>query len=608
MRRTYVELSYGLSVLAVALGACSVDGNNSPSEEGSAFANPARPAEGGATSTDAAAGQGLATSSQAPKGQDGGGADCPNGCPAAKTGAGTSDPFTPGAANGSQNVKVDSSGALVLDRSATVGPSVIWIANTAENTVSKVDTTTFKELGRYRTGSGDPSRTSVDSLSDAYVGNRNGHSLTKVSAAGVKCPDRDGNGTVSTSAGLRDVLAPGKDECVLWETPLGGDIRGVAAQDIYVETKEDPELPAQLQMKRYVWAGGMHGNIYKLDGETGKVLLTTSAPCPVYGFALDGAGQLWMTSGSCLGRLDTNKCVDAASCAALACQTQCSGSGNPVSCADTCDTATKQKIQLPDSTYGITVDYKQRVWLGGGKGLKRYNPSAPAAQRLMTSVNGFSHGVAADSKGWIWGAAKPSLVRLNGDTMQSLTITLPDSKGMAVDRDGKIWIIGSGSSAHVVVPGPGINDNTVKVDAVVNLGNPYTYSDMTGQQAALAKRDPGHYREAFPGCAQGDTSWLSLDFDVETPAGTSVLFRVRTAATAQALAGAKWIGATTVPPGKSPVALPPLFKAAGIAPQHFLDVEVWLSVIVADPTGVLTPKVKTFGVTHTCPSDVTPPR
>ena len=48
----------------------------------------------------------------------------------------------------------------------------IWIANSGENSVSKIDTVTGNELGRYRTGPGseNPSRTTVDIDGNVWVG------------------------------------------------------------------------------------------------------------------------------------------------------------------------------------------------------------------------------------------------------------------------------------------------------------------------------------------------------------------------------------------------------------------------------------------------------
>jgi hypothetical protein len=592
-------LVHGLLPLALLLAGCGGDDSTSN--------YPHKPKVDAGTGGSGGAmldGGGMGGSGGTQMNTDGGSTACTGDCKTNKTGAGTEDPFDP-ETNESGNVSLDQDGALVLDRSASQSPHVIWIANSGQSTVSKVDTTTFQELGRYRTGAGDPSRTSVNSIGDVYVGNRGGHSLTKISAAGDKCPDSNGDGVVTTSHSAAEILTYGQDDCVLWETQLEGYIRGVAADDKYTQVQVDPDLPPQIEEEHYVWVGNLPGGtLWKLDGATGAVLLKTQGPCGgIYGLALDGKGNLWSaTNDGCVGRIDTLKCKDNASCAAEpVCQTTCDGTGN---CGDQCDGAMMQRIAMPEGTYGITVDFKQRVWLGGGSGIKRYDPKLPAAQRYAHSgANGFSHGIAADANGWVWGANDPNVVRVNGDTLEWTKINVGSSKGMAVDKDGKIWAISYMKDfASVITPGPTIDQNPVQ-QPVQGLASPYTYSDMTGLQAALAKNEPGHYLETFEGCDAGDTRWYDLSWDVSTPANTSVMFRGRTAATQAGLSAAKWITLAVIPTATPPVDVDTKFKAAGIKPEKFVELEVWLSVTADDQT-LVTPKVKSFGVTYSCPPKV----
>ena len=108
----------------------------------------------------------------------------------------------------------------------TVARSFIWIANSAEGTVSKLDTRTMMELGRYLTspsGKGLPSRTSVAGDGSVAVANRSnatgwmgdgGGGVTKIFASKDKCKDKNGNGMIDTSTGAMDVKPWGQDECV----------------------------------------------------------------------------------------------------------------------------------------------------------------------------------------------------------------------------------------------------------------------------------------------------------------------------------------------------------------------------------------------------------
>jgi hypothetical protein len=98
----------------------------------------------------------------------------------------------------------------------------VWIANSGEHTVSKLDTRTMTEVGRYYTRpdqQGSPSRTSVSIDGKAVVvANRHG-GLTKIWARKEYCADKNGNGKIDTSTGKNNVLAFDQDECIAWYTP-----------------------------------------------------------------------------------------------------------------------------------------------------------------------------------------------------------------------------------------------------------------------------------------------------------------------------------------------------------------------------------------------------
>ena len=345
----------------------------------------------------------------------------------------------------------------------------------------------------------------------------------------------------------------GDDDCVIWSQTFDQEVRGVAAQDIPEKTTieerlDGPPVITTIPAEHYVWVGASTPGIgdpssdpnampwpmaYKLDGETGEILLSTRMPRGAYGFALDGNGILWLTGGAywggSIGFIDTNQCVDDASCNVTPCSVTCLGT----SCPDTCDGAVKGDIVIPGSdAYGITVDCKQRVWLGGT--ITRFDPNAPAASRLLVAQpdllggNLYCAGIAADADGWIWGASQP-IVRVDAETLtQRAQIDINNyAHGVAVDADGLVWAITMETSVHVITPGATVADNVVVNDAVTGLDQPYTYSDMTGVQLRLAANEaPGTYRQVIEGCAEGEvTSWDDFEFDAETPPNTRVCFR-----------------------------------------------------------------------------------
>ncbi len=103
-----------------------------------------------------------------------------------------------------------------------VNPQTIWISNSAQSTISKIDTTTMTEEGRYITrpdSNGNPSRTSVSLDGDAAVANRSG-GLTKYFGDTADCVDQNGDGVVTTSSGGLDVVPWDQEDCRAWHLPL----------------------------------------------------------------------------------------------------------------------------------------------------------------------------------------------------------------------------------------------------------------------------------------------------------------------------------------------------------------------------------------------------
>ena len=565
--------------------------------------------------------------------------NCDLSCMADGIGPGTEEPFDPDMAD-SDGVGLDDDGALILD-SRRINTNFIWIANTTEGSVSRFSTMApYEEEGRYFVGpainagaffaGNDPSRTSVNTVGDAFVGNRNGNELTRISVLGTDCPDTNGDGAVTTSQDLNgdgristvladgEMLPWGEDDCILWhknlDDALPGEnlIRAVAAQDV-----EGPDG----ELIEYVWVGGFATRTAaKLDGATGDVVLATPSPTNTYGFALDGNGQLWISGRGeqRLGRIDTTRCIDDASCAAEAVCVAATGEGAE------CDGAIKASIPAPHRPYGITVDFNQRVWVGGdisgapiGRSyiprFSRYDPAAASGSRwivqnvdAMVDVDHVVNGIAADADGWVWGATwLGGIIRIDADNPTNW-ILVPgtaglQNKGMAIDAEGKIWSITMNNQAVVVTPGPTIADNTVQTGVAPSLVGSYTYSDMTGLQLRLATNPRGYYRHVFEACDEGVTpAWGDLVFEAETPAGTDVTFRVRTADTRAGLESADWVSVAVVPPDSSPVSIGAALMGAGVEPQRFLMLEIGLRAERSSSTEVITPRVRRVDVQHTC--------
>ena len=169
---------------------------------------------------------------------------------------------------------------LQLNETLTTFP-VMWIANAGEDTVSKIDTNTGRELARYRTWFGPagqpgyvphlgnayagaaPSRTGVDTDGHLYIANRHFDSrpadvLKILTEGGI---DRNGNGTIDTSSDLdnngvisgAEILPMGdtngngiiemsevQDERVAWVVRVG--VAGELGRSLCLDTNGDPSV------------------------------------------------------------------------------------------------------------------------------------------------------------------------------------------------------------------------------------------------------------------------------------------------------------------------------------------------------------------------------
>ncbi|MBL4688612.1 MAG: hypothetical protein JKY37_28755 [Nannocystaceae bacterium] len=346
--------------------------------------------------------------------------------------------------------------------------SFIWIANSSEGTVSKIDTVTLEEVGRYltRPTNGDPSRTSVSLNGDVAVANRNG-GLVKFYANPTDCEDANGNGTIDTSTGANDVLAWDDEECRAWFTPFDYSSQRPVA---WTPGQWDPTECRYENEK--VWTsgandgggfgkgGGGGGDAFEgvrvvlVDGGTGEVehavkLLDVEPQFyGIYGGAVDGGGNFW---GSQLGQGDLVK-VDL-------------------------QTLEYETWPMGSNGYGMTVDSAGYVWVCSYQ-VGRFDPMTETWE--TANVNG-GGGCMEDGKGTLWLASQP-LVGIDTETLAVVaTYNLPDYvHGVSIDFQGYVWGVSMNTSAYRVDPMTG------EYETVTGLNYPYTYSDMTGFALANA--------------------------------------------------------------------------------------------------------------------------
>ena len=356
---------------------------------------------------------------------------------------------------------------------------LIWIANSAQGTVSKIDTETGAELGRYivrADSAGSPSRTSVNRFGDVAVANRLG-GVTKIAGPLTSCVEKNGIPGIQTSSGPNDVLPWGEDECVLWFSDIPHqDNRPVAWTNGSFNQQTCEWEDVHVWTAWSDWAAGT-AVVALLDGATGQILQEVPIPdlpqpwpgwFGFYGAAVDSDNNVWLSqlqgsnpSPSWLVRVNFSDFAY---------------TGYPVP---------------GEGGYGMTVTNDGYVWICGRE-TRRFNPQS----EVWTSVpllNGGVHtgGCMGDGNGLLYRGSYAQIHGIDTQTLevvQTLDVGQPGDDliwGVAIDYDGYVWgVPRNGSRAYKVD-----SDVNQIVQTVEGLVGAYTYSDMTG--FALVSVNPG---------------------------------------------------------------------------------------------------------------------
>ncbi len=354
--------------------------------------------------------------------------------------------------------------------------SNIWIANSTQGTVSKIDTVSTNEEGRFTvtdTPAQQPSRTSVNQFGDVAVGHRFAARVTKVAALPERCVDKNNDGVIQTSSGPDDILPFGEDECVLWTIDLPAHAQGTRAVAWEGGTFDPVNCVNTVPNPRLWVAYGENPlQVYRLSGETGEVLdmVSVASSGYVYGGAVNAEGDFWVSdrAGKTLSRIDG-------------------------------ETLEVQTFPVPGSNaYGIGMDQNGHPWIatysvGEGDFVYRFDPDL----QTFSSAGGTSgryRGMNIDREGraWVAGNSPCRLAVFDVETETEIDDAIPlpgcvDPVGVSVDRDGYVWVVDRGAGlAWKVEP-----NAHIIIGTVTGLISPYTYSDMTGQGLNLVVNPPG---------------------------------------------------------------------------------------------------------------------
>jgi hypothetical protein len=345
--------------------------------------------------------------------------------------------------------------------------SFIWISNTGEGTLSKVNTQTLEEEGRYITRpdhAGRPSRTSVNLSGDVAVANRDG-GVSKFLARTDACPEQNGMPDIQTSTGKADVKPWDVEECRAWHTEFVGP--SLANRPVAWTAGTFNQASCAWENQK-LWTQtallGTPGSmeIHRLNGETGEIEDTVPAPnvdlgaWGAYGGAVDFDDSFWFSTH---------------------------GSSNPPTLSRiNYDDLVIETWPVPQGVapYGMTFDSKGYAWVAGyAGGVARFTPDTETWD-LVPNVTGL--GMQADGEGRVWvgsyGGMGTGVVAIDSETLEVLDfIAIPEAsvtKGVSIDFYGYVWVVDMASSAYRVDP------DTHIYQSYAGLNEAYTYSDMTG--------------------------------------------------------------------------------------------------------------------------------
>ena len=338
--------------------------------------------------------------------------------------------------------------------------SYIWIANSPQGTVSKIDTQTMVEEARYQArpqGGGMPSRTSVNLNGDVVVASREG-GVTKIFASPEDCVDSNGTPGLQTSTGKNDVLAWGEEECIAWYA----DYSFMSERAVAWTSGSFNQGTCEWEGAK-VWVGATNDavnlEVLRLDGQTGEEEDAISIPgtdgfmsrAP-YGAAVDLDNNLWMVNGYC---------------------------GASLVFVDN-DDLSYEIIAPPQQVcaYGLAVDSQGYVWVGGYQTYTgRYDPETQQWDLIQAQGLGIQED--AEGRMWLGAYGQNGVYEIDADTLEVLSYTaLPttgQSKGVAVDFFGYIWVVSDGGTTALRM-----DPDTYEFETYAGLDSPYSYSDMTG--------------------------------------------------------------------------------------------------------------------------------
>jgi len=341
--------------------------------------------------------------------------------------------------------------------------SYLWAANSGEGTISKIDTQTVTEVGRFQTRpdtGGSPSRTSVSLSGNVAVANRNG-GITKIYATEEQCQDTNGTPGIQTSNS--NVALPwDQEECRAWYLPFTYDSQRPIAWAPGTWNANTCQWENEMLWTAGRVGSGTQDHVILIDGDDGVVVDMVDIPglksdsFGLYGAAVDAEGNFWGTGWA---------------------------TGNHI-VRVTLDSLEVTVWDGPSSTgttshwYGMTADVDGFIWNCGSRAA-RFDPMTET-WTVSPDVGAYTGCMAdADPSGLLWMARFGGVIGVDRETFAVVqSWDTPSSYGISIDFFGNVWAV-DGSGAHRVDPATG------DVTSYNGLNGAYTYSDMTGHALSV---------------------------------------------------------------------------------------------------------------------------
>jgi len=404
----------------------------------------------------------------------------------------------------------------------------IWVPGD-EGVVSKVDTETGDELGRYRVAlyGGSPSRTSVDLEGNVWVGLRTAGTVVKIGLyeAGQYI-DRNEDGIIQTSRDLDgdgditgdEILPWGQDECVLFEVVLVPGHEGTYVPGTYegpYDTDYWGTSPRGLAVdaENNLWVGtGSPQKLYYIDGATGEILdVVDVSPWDHYnyGMTIDGNGILWLLHRWHYPTEPTP---------------------TELLRVDPSDLESIREVHLPYEQYALAPDYLGHLFLTGWESNKLFKIDIETDEMIWVknTTEGCARGVVVtpqDNHVWVADTCRDSVLRYDNDGNFTAEIEgLDGPSGIAVDAAGKIWAPDKNSEyIHRIDP----ETNTIDLSKRLSgTGGHYSYSDMTGVVLTTMAPRIGTWT-VIHDSDEADTPWETISWTSEEPEGTLIKVEAR---------------------------------------------------------------------------------